>query len=178
MLLAALHMQRDPSTDAFQLEAVVPCSNFLCVTPVRYALTCCSWFAKDFPRLLAAKAAHNWDPYDVEELRGKTMGIVGYGDIGQATARLAKAFKMHVVALRRNTQLTEAEQAEGVVVSAIWHCALCAWLKAVVWCFSELSCGLDNSRQQQQHEFPFSGRTMSYVSLCRRSCTPLSSSLS
>lgn len=47
-----------------------------------YALTCCSYFAKDFPRLLAAKAAKNWDPYDVEELRGKTMGIVGFGDIG------------------------------------------------------------------------------------------------
>jgi hypothetical protein len=49
----------------------------------RYALTCCSWFAKDFPRLLAAKAAHSWDPYDVEELRGKTLGVVGYGDIGR-----------------------------------------------------------------------------------------------
>jgi phosphoglycerate dehydrogenase-like enzyme len=96
-----------------------PC---LCPTPVsvtatRYALTCCSYFAKDFPRLLAAKSAHSWDPYDVEELRGKTMGVVGYGDIGQACARLARAFRMRVVALRRNTQLSAAEQAEGVVVS-------------------------------------------------------------
>lgn len=45
------------------------------------------------------------------------QGIVGYGDIGQACARLAKAFKMKVVALRRNTQLSAAEAAEGVVVS-------------------------------------------------------------
>lgn len=45
------------------------------------------------------------------------MGVVGYGDIGQACARLARAFRMNVVALRRNTQLTEAEQAEGIVVS-------------------------------------------------------------
>jgi phosphoglycerate dehydrogenase-like enzyme len=52
------------------------------------------------------------------------MGIVGYGDIGQACARLAKAFKMHVVALRRNTQLTAAEQEAGVVVSAVWACVL------------------------------------------------------
>ncbi|KAF6261211.1 hypothetical protein COO60DRAFT_801988 [Scenedesmus sp. NREL 46B-D3] len=64
-----------------------------------YALTCCSWFAKDFPRLLAAKAARNWEPYDVEELRGKTLGVVGYGDIGRATAVLGKAFRMTVVAL-------------------------------------------------------------------------------
>lgn len=47
------------------------------------------------------------------------MGIVGYGDIGQACARLAKAFKMKVVALRRNTQLSEAEKVEGVVVSGV-----------------------------------------------------------
>eukprot|EP00775_Hariotina_reticulata_P005492 gene5492-5727_t len=80
-----------------------------------YALTCCSWFAKDFPRLLAAKAAHQWDAYDVEELRGKTLGVVGLGDIGKATAALAKAFKMKVIGLRRNTTLTAAEQAEGIV---------------------------------------------------------------
>lgn len=59
------------------------------------------------------------------------MGIVGYGDIGQACARLAKAFKMNVVALRRNTQLTAAEQAEGVVVSVVWRCALRAWLQGL-----------------------------------------------
>ncbi|KAF8058054.1 ddh [Scenedesmus sp. PABB004] len=80
-----------------------------------YALTCCSYFAKDFPRLLAAKAAARWEPYDVEELRGKTLGVVGYGDIGRATAVLAKAFRMRVVALRRNTTLSAEEQAEGVV---------------------------------------------------------------
>jgi D-isomer specific 2-hydroxyacid dehydrogenase, NAD binding domain len=33
---------------------------------------------------------------------GRTMGIVGYGDIGKACGQLAKAFKMRVIALRRN----------------------------------------------------------------------------
>jgi hypothetical protein len=54
----------------------------------RYALTCCSWFAKDFPRLMAAKAAHHWDPYDVEELRGKTLGVVGLGCAAQGPSLL------------------------------------------------------------------------------------------
>lgn len=79
-----------------------------------YALTCASYFAKDFPRLLRAKAEKKWEPYDVEELRGKTLGVVGLGDIGMATARLAKAFKMRVVGLRRRP-LTEEEQREGVL---------------------------------------------------------------
>lgn len=80
-----------------------------------YALTCASYFAKDFPRLLAAKKSRAWEPFDVEELRGKTLGIVGYGDIGQATSRLARAFGMRVVALRRRTELSASEREEGVL---------------------------------------------------------------
>ena len=38
-----------------------------------------------------------WD-YPLIELAGKTMGIIGFGRIGQATARLAQAFGMNVLA--------------------------------------------------------------------------------
>ncbi|MBG0766365.1 MAG: D-2-hydroxyacid dehydrogenase [Spirochaetaceae bacterium] len=38
-----------------------------------------------------------WD-YPLIELAGKTMGIIGYGRIGQATGRIAKAFGMRVIA--------------------------------------------------------------------------------
>ena len=38
-----------------------------------------------------------WD-HPLMELSGKTMGIVGYGRIGQATGRIAKAFNMKVLA--------------------------------------------------------------------------------
>ena len=46
--------------------------------------------------------------------RGKTMGIVGYGDIGQACARLARAYQMHIIALRRRTELSGDEQKSGL----------------------------------------------------------------
>ena len=36
--------------------------------------------------------------YPIENLAGKTFGVIGYGRIGQATARLAAAFGMKVVA--------------------------------------------------------------------------------
>lgn len=42
-----------------------------------------------------------WD-YPLMELRGKTMGIVGYGSIGQEVAKLAKAFGMRVMAYSRH----------------------------------------------------------------------------
>ncbi|MBQ8556713.1 MAG: D-2-hydroxyacid dehydrogenase [Clostridia bacterium] len=42
-----------------------------------------------------------WD-YPLMELAGKTIGIVGYGRIGQATAELARAFGMKVLAYSRH----------------------------------------------------------------------------
>ena len=42
-----------------------------------------------------------WD-YPLIELAGKTMGIIGYGRIGQTTARIAKALGMDVIAYDTN----------------------------------------------------------------------------
>ncbi len=35
--------------------------------------------------------------YPIEELNGKTLGIIGYGELGQAVARIAEAFGMQVL---------------------------------------------------------------------------------
>jgi phosphoglycerate dehydrogenase-like enzyme len=64
------------------------------------------FFAKDFRRLVTSQTAGKWDPFDVVEIRGQTLGLVGYGDIGRAVARRARAFGMNVVALRRRPELT------------------------------------------------------------------------
>ncbi|KAL3131826.1 hypothetical protein ABBQ38_007540 [Trebouxia sp. C0009 RCD-2024] len=75
-----------------------------------WALTACSWFAKDLPRLKRQQKDRNWEPYYVEELRGKVLGVVGYGDIGQETANLARAFKMSIIALRRRKELSQHDK--------------------------------------------------------------------
>lgn len=67
-----------------------------------FALFGCKYFALDVPRLARQKAARTWQKFDVEELRGRTLGIVGYGGIGRAVGRLAAAHGMRVVAARRN----------------------------------------------------------------------------
>ena len=46
-----------------------------------YALLACSYFAKDVPRLMQQKKDKNWNEFHIQELRGKTLGIVGYGDM-------------------------------------------------------------------------------------------------
>ena len=69
-----------------------------------------------------------WD-YPLTELAGKTFGIVGYGSIGKATAKLAQAFGMKVLAYSRHgaedfhTELDEL-YAKADIVSL--HCPLTA----------------------------------------------------
>lgn len=45
-----------------------------------------------------------WDKFVPQELRGKTLGILGYGSIGREIARLAKAFGMEVLATKRDAR--------------------------------------------------------------------------
>jgi phosphoglycerate dehydrogenase-like enzyme len=61
------------------------------------------FFSKDMRRLVNQQEQGVWKPFDSEELAGKTMGIIGYGSIGATTAKLAKAFGMRVIAIRRKT---------------------------------------------------------------------------
>ncbi len=44
---------------------------------------------------------HEWSPIPAEDLTSATIGIVGYGGIGKACARIAKAVGMRVIASRR-----------------------------------------------------------------------------
>jgi phosphoglycerate dehydrogenase-like enzyme len=67
------------------------------------------FFAKDLHRMQRNQAAGRWAPYDVDMAEGKTMGIVGYGDIGRAAARLAKGLGMHVIALRRRPEQSQGD---------------------------------------------------------------------
>src|SRR5262249_55534436 len=49
------------------------------------------FFAKDFARMRRSQAAGRWDQFDVEEIAGRTLLVVGYGDIGRAAGKKAHA---------------------------------------------------------------------------------------
>ena len=58
--------------------------------------------ARELPRLLADRAARRWDHWPTQELRGRTLLVVGLGEIGLEVARLAAAFGMRVLAVKRD----------------------------------------------------------------------------
>ena len=63
------------------------------------------YFAKDFRRLIRSQSEGRWDPFDVVEVSGQTVGIVGYGDIGRAVATRVRPLGMRVLGLTRRGPL-------------------------------------------------------------------------
>jgi phosphoglycerate dehydrogenase-like enzyme len=67
-----------------------------------YAMCATLHFEKQVPRIQRNSQSRTWDKFVMGELHGKTMGFVGFGDIAQATAKIAKhGFGMKIVAMRR-----------------------------------------------------------------------------
>ena len=86
-------------------DAVAPLTNArgaFSASLGEWALFASLWFAKKVHAMRASQAKGEWMRDTVGMLQGKTMSIVGYGDIGRACAVRAKAFGMKVVALRRD----------------------------------------------------------------------------
>jgi phosphoglycerate dehydrogenase-like enzyme len=74
-----------------------------------FALGAILYFAKDFRRMVRNQTAAVWEPFDVQPVSGRTVGIVGYGDIGRAVAARAVALGMKVLALKRHAPLTSPD---------------------------------------------------------------------
>jgi phosphoglycerate dehydrogenase-like enzyme len=75
---------------------------------------------KDLPRLLRDQRKRRWSHYPVGEVLGKTLLVVGLGEIGRETARLAEAFGMRVLAVRRDNASDLDEllpRADAVVIT-------------------------------------------------------------
>ena len=64
------------------------------------------FFDKKIADMRRQQKEERWVNMDVDELYGKTMGIVSYGNIGEHCAELARAFGMKVLAMRRRPELS------------------------------------------------------------------------
>lgn len=66
-----------------------------------YALTGMLYFAKRLPELLSAQRERAWRKFNVSLLAGKTLVVVGLGDVGATVAAKARALGMRVIGVRR-----------------------------------------------------------------------------
>lgn len=57
--------------------------------------------SRNLPGWLRSQSAHEWSPAPFRELDGQRIVVVGYGPIGQEVVRLATAFRMDPVIVRR-----------------------------------------------------------------------------
>ncbi len=57
--------------------------------------------SRNLPGWLRSQSAHEWSPAPFRELDGQRIVVIGYGPIGQEVVRLATAFRMDPVIVRR-----------------------------------------------------------------------------
>jgi phosphoglycerate dehydrogenase-like enzyme len=67
-----------------------------------FTLAAILYFAKDFRRMIRNQMAGTWSQFDVSMISGKSVGIVGYGDIGRAIATRCQSMEMRIFALKRH----------------------------------------------------------------------------
>jgi phosphoglycerate dehydrogenase-like enzyme len=67
------------------------------------------FFAFDLGRVIRQQEQGMWKPFISTSLRGRVLGIVGFGSIGAAAAARARVFGMKIAALRRRPELFESD---------------------------------------------------------------------
>ncbi|ODT80304.1 MAG: hypothetical protein ABS76_16565 [Pelagibacterium sp. SCN 64-44] len=88
-------------------------------TPIaEYVLAAMLSAAKHIPAIWARERG-DWHRHELDGLAGKTLGIVGFGEIGKAIARRALAFDMKVIGTRRNSGPSGMEGVEIVPLEAL-----------------------------------------------------------
>ncbi|KAH9577281.1 D-isomer specific 2-hydroxyacid dehydrogenase [Trypanosoma melophagium] len=105
--------------DAYRLDELtkelkdIPFTNARgCYSPIlaEHVIYSMLYFNRQTWRLLASRAEHKWDPFNMIELRGQKMGIIGYGDIGHATAKLAVTMGMEVTGVKRSAPTANVDE--------------------------------------------------------------------
>ena len=98
------------------IESPVPMTNSRGVfarSLGEFALASILFFAKDLRRMVRNQEAGRWEQFDIGEIHGQTLGVLGFGELGRAGAVRAHALGMRILACRRRT----ANSSEDPIVS-------------------------------------------------------------
>jgi phosphoglycerate dehydrogenase-like enzyme len=81
---------------------------------------------RGLPHLQAEQRAHRWERYCGEEVAGRTLVLVGAGDLARGCARLARAFGLRTIAVARDAAKPRAhnELFDEIRPAAALHAAL------------------------------------------------------
>ncbi|MDQ7859771.1 MAG: D-2-hydroxyacid dehydrogenase [Armatimonadota bacterium] len=69
-----------------------------------YAFAYALALVQDVPRVLRQQAERRWEPFGPRWLLGRTLLLVGVGEIGRAAGRLGRAFGMRVLGVARRAR--------------------------------------------------------------------------
>jgi phosphoglycerate dehydrogenase-like enzyme len=113
-------VDRHQGTEIWNSDIILTGVSGIHATPIgEFVMGLMLMFAKNTPQGFKMMQAHKWDRYASGTLRGKTVGIVGLGNIGGEVARLSKAFKMRVIGTRRSaTQEGKARNVDLLLPSS------------------------------------------------------------
>ena len=67
-----------------------------------YVVFAMLYFARKWPRMVAEQRAHHWERCAIDTLNGKTLAIIGLGQVGRTVAHFAKPFDVRVIGIRRS----------------------------------------------------------------------------
>jgi phosphoglycerate dehydrogenase-like enzyme len=90
------------TSDELERVAISSASGVHAVPLAEWSIFGLLAFAKGLPRLRRDAMERRWDHYPTAELRGQTLLVVGVGGIGLEVARLASAFGMRVIGVKRD----------------------------------------------------------------------------
>jgi phosphoglycerate dehydrogenase-like enzyme len=90
------------TADELQRVAISSASGVHAVPLAEWSIFGLLAFAKGLPRLRLDATQRSWEHYPTGELRGQTLLVVGVGAIGAEVARLASAFGMRVIGVKRD----------------------------------------------------------------------------
>ena len=101
-------------TDEFKKSSVMLTNvSGIHATPIgEFVMEMMLMWAKKAPLCFELKQKKEWQRFPSTVLRGKTVGIIGLGSIGQEVARLSKAFRMRVIATRRSPRKQTARNVD------------------------------------------------------------------
>jgi phosphoglycerate dehydrogenase-like enzyme len=105
MQMMSAGVDRLRNNEVWRSQVTITGVSGIHATPIgEFVLEFMLMFAKGAPQCFRMKQKREWRRFPPTVLRGKTVGIVGLGHIGQEVARLSKAFGMKVAATRRSTK--------------------------------------------------------------------------